>query len=82
MFNQNYYQAKKQELINKSSRNLQRLANAAIDFAMENQDIEERLKELEEQVAQFQIEQAEVEAKQKQEIKKQEEEKLSDGKSK
>lgn len=82
MFDQNYYQTKKQELINKSNRNLQRLANAALDFAIENQDIEDRLKELEEQMAQFQLAQAEIVAKQKQEVQKQEVEKSSNEKSK
>lgn len=65
-----YYAEKRAKLHQKIQRNLQKLSNIAYEFVLENDDIKERMKELEIQEAESR--RMDEEAKGKEEAKKQE----------
>ena len=70
MFNSQYYEQKKQDLIQKSTRNVRRLIEAAVDFVQEDSDIGQRVKEIDEMMTKLRIEEAEQQAKESAKDKK------------
>ena len=70
MFNSQYYEQKKQDLIQKSTRNVRRLIEAAVDFVQEDSDIGQRVKEIDEMMTKSRIEEAEQQAKESAKDKK------------
>lgn len=70
MYSSQYYAEKRAKLHQKIQRNLQKLSNIAYEFVLENDDIKERMKELEIQEAESR--RMDEEAKKKEADKKQE----------